>query len=494
MWLCLGAAVALVLLRSAVPTLWETAFNSDQAIVGLMAKHLSEGRAFPLFFYGQNYMLGVQSWIAVPFFWAGGPTIAMLRLPLVLVNAGVAVALVVVFARFGMRPALALVAALPVIVTTPVVSEALLETIGASIEPLAYVLILWGLRRRPLVFGTVFCLACLHREFVVFVAPALLVAQWREGPLWRPAEIGRVAVGFAAVWILVDVLKRTVNAYGPPGGEHASASLVLQAQQIGMWLSAAPGPYIDRLVQATTWGLPDMLGLRSHRLSEYGVLGGFQAGSRTAGIALGAALIVSTVRLLTASARRTSARSTSHVARSTSHVCYLAVIAVLTLLAYGLNSGIDASAPPVVRYLLFALFLPCAILAAFFARERAAAVRISVAVLVCVWAALTVTDTGRLLRVYVVSPPTNPHREIADDLVSHHVRFARAGYWDAYLVTFLSRERVIVASTEKVRISAYQARVDENASNAVVLRRQPCSSGPLVAAWCIEDPYGRYRR
>ena len=31
-------------------------FDSDQAIVGLMAKHLSELRAFPVFFYGQTYM------------------------------------------------------------------------------------------------------------------------------------------------------------------------------------------------------------------------------------------------------------------------------------------------------------------------------------------------------------------------------------------------------------------------------------------------------
>src|SRR6186713_2434483 len=35
----------------------ESYFDSDQAIVGLMAKHLAEGRARPLFFYGQEYML-----------------------------------------------------------------------------------------------------------------------------------------------------------------------------------------------------------------------------------------------------------------------------------------------------------------------------------------------------------------------------------------------------------------------------------------------------
>ena len=35
-------------------------FDADQAIVGLMAKHISEGRAFPVFFYGQSYLLGAR--------------------------------------------------------------------------------------------------------------------------------------------------------------------------------------------------------------------------------------------------------------------------------------------------------------------------------------------------------------------------------------------------------------------------------------------------
>ena len=70
-------------------------FDSEQAIVGLMAKHVSELRAFPLFFYGQNYMLGVQAWLAAPLFLIGGPTLLMLRLPLVVINAVVGVLLVI---------------------------------------------------------------------------------------------------------------------------------------------------------------------------------------------------------------------------------------------------------------------------------------------------------------------------------------------------------------------------------------------------------------
>ena len=57
---CLVVVVAIVALRSVVPVCFEQIFDADQAVYGLMAKHLSEGRAFPLFFYGQNYLLGVQ--------------------------------------------------------------------------------------------------------------------------------------------------------------------------------------------------------------------------------------------------------------------------------------------------------------------------------------------------------------------------------------------------------------------------------------------------
>ena len=65
LWICLAVATAIVALQSFVLLRYEQFFDSDQAVYGLMAKHLSEFRTFPLFFYGQNYMLGVQSWLAV---------------------------------------------------------------------------------------------------------------------------------------------------------------------------------------------------------------------------------------------------------------------------------------------------------------------------------------------------------------------------------------------------------------------------------------------
>jgi hypothetical protein len=483
--LCIAAGVLLVLLRSITFLVWERTFDSDQAIVGLMAKHLSEFRTFPLFFYGQNYMLGVQSWIAVPFFWLGGPTVAMVRLPLVLINAGVATAFIVLFTRLGLRPILAFIASLPFIVTSPAISDALLETLGASVEPFAYVLALWTLRHRPVWFGAIFCIGYLHREFVLFVASAVLVVQWVERKRWTAAQAAYAAAAFLAVWGVVDLLKRTVNVYGPPGGEHAATSLLVQSQQILAWLSIQPDPYLARVGEAIGHALPDMFGARRHPLSEYGVIGSIAVGSPVAGAALGAALIVCTARVLAVSTFRRERF------RYDPLPLYLALIGLQTLLAYGLNSGINPGLPPILRYLLFALLLPIALLGAFFLRERRRSVQVLVAGLVCLWAGLTVADNVRLVREFVVSPPPNPHRELADYLTTHRIRHGRAGYWDAYVVTFLARERVILASTEKVRISAYQARVDQNESNAVVVRRQPCSIGTPAGAWCIQDPFNR---
>jgi hypothetical protein len=477
--LAVGFAVAFVTLRSIVPAFSERSFDSDQAVIGLMAKHLSEFTAFPLFFYGQNYMLGVQAWIAVPFFWLGGPTVAMLRLPILLINFAVVSAFIVRFTRMGMRPPLALVATLPLIATTPVLSSALVETIGASIEPFAWVLILWALRHRPGWWGPLFCVGYLHREFVLFAAPALAVTQWRTRDWWSAAQLARAAAGFAAVWVLVDALKRTVNLYGPPGGDHVSTSLSMEVQQMLTWISLDPSPYLARTAQVVTEGIPDLLGARPYQLATFSVLGTGGAGSLLAGAALALALILIVVRA--PSLRRQSGVTTT----ADAFLAYLALIGVQTIFAYGLNSGIPVGEPPILRYLLFTMLLPVALLAWYLRREGRRAVRALVVGCVCLWALANVIDTSRLLRDHVRSPPENPHREIADHLVREGVRYGRAGYWDAYIVTFLSREQVVVASTEKVRISAYQTAV-ERAPTSVVLWRKPCSHGTPVAAWCVE--------
>src|SRR5947208_16676673 len=92
--LLLGAIVAAVVVRSAVFVFAPgSQFDSDQAVTGLMAKHLSELRAFPVFWYGQTYMLGVEAWLAAPVMFLVGASVTALKLPLLAMNVAIALLL-----------------------------------------------------------------------------------------------------------------------------------------------------------------------------------------------------------------------------------------------------------------------------------------------------------------------------------------------------------------------------------------------------------------
>ena len=101
-WPWLLVAASLVVARTWPYAWWGTlAFDGDQAVVGLMAKHVAELRAFPVYQYALSYVVMVTAWITAPFMWVLGATPFALKLPLVLMNVGVGVGLVML-AREGL--------------------------------------------------------------------------------------------------------------------------------------------------------------------------------------------------------------------------------------------------------------------------------------------------------------------------------------------------------------------------------------------------------
>ena len=485
-WLAL--TVALVVLRCAPAMLFEQLqFDSDQAVMGLMAKHLADGRHFPLFFYGQHYMMGVEAWIAAPFFLVGGPTVAMLRLPLLILNVVVACWLLLRLIDRGVAPGWAFVATLPLIAIGPLASLLLMQTFGA-IEPLFYVLVLWVVRKRPVLFGALFCAAYLHRELVLFVLPALAVVWLLEAPgpgsrLKSAApDAVKAVLSFAVAWIVVAELMQHINTLGPAGGAFSAGSLQAQSQMVVARLSFDPVPYVARLIAVTRDTLPDLYTLRASTLTQFGLRSTLAIGSSAGGIALVVGVAIAAARL--SFARRRDSRDSRFY-------LYLALIGVQAILAYAMNAGIVPGQPGILRYLLFALLLPVALLGVFVELEHTRAIKLAVASCIVVWAAVNVADDVRLVREYVVAPPPNEYRTLTDYLVAHRIRYGRADYWDAYVVDFLSRERVILAPTQVMRISSYDARVDRNAANAVTVVHQPCDVGTRVASWCIDDPLHR---
>ena len=63
-----------------------------------------------------------------------------------------------------------------------------------------------------------------------------------------------------------------------------------------------------------------------------------------------------------------------------------------------------------------------------------------------------------------------------------------AGYWHAYVIAFLTGERVRVASNDLVRIQEYQDLFIEQLSRAVMISERPCPDGEAVASLYLCKP------
>jgi hypothetical protein len=150
-WIAAAVLVLLVVLRSIVFVFWEQFFfDSDQAITGLMAKHLIEGRAFPVFYYGQNYMLGVEAYLTAPVFALAGVSITTLKLPLLVLNIGVALLLLRTLEReVGLRPYVALVPVLFFALPSSAAAAEMLAPNGGNFAPFVYTVLIWLTRARP---------------------------------------------------------------------------------------------------------------------------------------------------------------------------------------------------------------------------------------------------------------------------------------------------------------------------------------------------------
>jgi hypothetical protein len=472
----IGLAVLLVLVRAATFALVEgIVFNSDEALYGLMAKHLSEFRAFPLFSYGENYQLAVESWLTAPFFWLFGPSVLVMKLVLVLLNLTVTVTLMQLVAReLKLRPALAFLAVLPFIMPTPVVAGSLMENSGSATDPLLYVAFLWALRRRPFAFGALLMFGFLHREFTIYAVPALVLVKGLDRGMWTRATAkwaAWAASGSALVWLFIDLVRRSLEGF----------SAVEQAEMLVNHVCWVPAELSARVGHVFTVVLPTLVGSVGLRLHDFSmrnaaVTGGFAL----VGWAVAGAMVLMLARL---------AWTLRRAERWPGFGLFLALVGCFALAAYPLSCNLVFGLPPVVRYVHLALFLPIGCFAAFMACERSKYLRTAVVGVFLLWGSVNLVDNLGVMRTAYVNPEPDPHRELTDYLVSHQIRYARAGFWDAYIVDFLSGERVIVDSIYPFRIPEYRRLVEQHATEAVNIVRMPCQGQLYVAnAWCIQYP------
>ncbi len=421
-------AVLLAVLTGAGMRVWSVLgprswLNSDESIEGLMALRLLHHGTLPAFYWGQSYGGTADAVVVAGLMRVFGETSAA---TISVQYAEGALAAVLVW-RIGLR------------VLDP--GRAALAGALVWVWPAAFVL----LQSRPNLFYQLTLCAGL-----VVVLMALRVAE-------RPADgLSWAALGLAAgldfwtspqsLYYLLPVclwlpgrlgLRQLCKGWPAPLLAVVGAAPWLVVNSAHGWPSlqqrdVVPYSLGDRLVTFIQAGLPAALGLRIPDDSSSWLGPGAQVGYVLALVALLAAFIPA-VR-----------RSSLHLLVLLSFPVVYGIVPVFATLGNG-------------RYFIF-LGAPLALALSSLARGVLARVAL---LAVCTVLALL----GLARSVVPQIPPTTALQRM---LATHSMRYAYAGYWTSYKLTWESRERVIATPMVNVRYPPYDEKVDAATRVAVI--------------------------
>ena len=479
----LAALTALVILRSAVVVFFPAShFDSDQAVTGLMAKHLSELRAFPVFWYGQTYMLGVEAWLAAPLMAIAGATVAALKLPLLIINVAIVWLLFLGLTReTGLDAPRAAFATLFFVVAAPITAAHVLTANGGNVEPALYVLLLWTLRGRPVWMGIALGIGFLNREFTIYGAVALLLLDAVSTRLFTRAAAIKYLVAFgtaAAVWIVFLGLRQISSAAGP-GSSMADLHSRLAGNnllQIAERLCLDPRAIAAGIGAIFTTHWPTLFGLTPQPLTDFGIESAGRQGSPGAAWLLLPIVAIPAVRAIQIRTSTVGRRASDVGPRASDFPIYLMLVAALSLGGYliGRCGVVDFYT---MRYELLSVLGAVGLAGWYLSIERSRP-------LLGLWMAacaallmLSVTSHARLLAEYVTRPPVAAKQELIAALDARGIRYAYADYWTAYYVSFMTQERIVVASTEVTKVKDYDRIVESHRAEAVLISRRPCDGG-----------------
>jgi hypothetical protein len=460
--LLLGALLCLVCLRSWVPVSTYAHFDSDQAVFGLMGRDLIAGESFPLFMYGQRYLLAVSVWLCAPLFALFGTSITTLKLPMVAMN----LAVVVMLWR-GLRreenigPWGAAFAILPFAVPSALVGTRLVEHAGGNIEPFVFTVAAFLLRDRAVALGVWSAIGFLNREFSLVGLIALVLMDIVQG-IWR--ERVRFYGMVVAVFVPVIVAIRFMAAH---------------------WSTAYSGnpagfgkPRLDNLAGYLKQQLPTLLGGLPRKLSDYNVLSQLEVGHVAVAYALAIWTIVALVVLCW---KKPLARSELN-----GLPVYLVLIGLGQSMSFILltPSGFD---PMLLRYVLLSLLTLCGACALAWKRPE---LRLLTAATIGLISLFHLSGHLRFIGEYVGTAPERSLNQLAEQLLQRRVHYAVADYWTSYDVAFVTQERVVVAPPrgKNFRMPSYDVELEQHRDEVYTISDQPCVGGEHVLRWYLCRP------
>ena len=438
-------------------------FDADQAIVGLMAKHISEGRAFPVHFYGQSYLLAVEAYLAAPVMWVLGPTEIALKLPLLAMNVVAAVLLAVTAHRdLGLRPWIAGVCALPLALPPIVVGTRLMEAMGGNAELPLYALLLWTVRARRWTFAAVAAIAVNHRELAIYPLVALGLLEAARALLWTRAAIERwalVAVAIVTVHAAIDALRPFSAMYGPGSIARPGPLDISSVAAVGAQLCADPSRWASRFELLVADHLPLLVGGAPAPLNLMGVTTGVGQGNPglgpwVLGLTL-AALIGAGLRWRSRDAG-VGAAPVDATVPGTDFGWYLVAVGAVSILVFWLVACRQITLDS-FRYDLLGLLLPVG--AVLVGVQRAGATtQAGLVTALALWVIVGAGDYLALAREIGSGRYPDYRGQAVAALEGRGLTALRGEFRLAHVLTFRSQERVIVSALERERIDEYEAR------------------------------------
>jgi hypothetical protein len=488
----LALVVATTVVRGAIAVYWaDRQFDADLGTIGLMAKHIAEGRAFPIMQYGLQYVLVLESWLAAPLMWIKDDSPSLLAAVPAALNVLTVLLLYIALRRppSPIGPAAAGLATLPVALPSLGAGQELMKPLGMNIEPLLFTLLLWLVRERPLALGAVAAVGVKNREFVLYAIAALLFLDFvrdRSASLWRPRIVSLVS--FAVTWAVFDTLMRYSTPLGPGTTIASLGDMGGNMTKAVSTLCIAPSLMWQDVIAVTGELLPFQYGLRPPASGAAASLGFATVDAIWLWPVLAAALIFATARGVWRAWKIGS-----------SPVTWLGLYLVLTglqALAVYATTRCGNVGYTTLRYTLLSILIPSGAIALALERERSRSVQAAIAGVCSVWIAVCLAGHVRAAQDLLKQSSARTYAQLAAYLEARGVRYIVTDYWTGYHVAFITGERVR-ALTNFDRVREHALAVSANADEAVRvfrLREGSCSNGVDVGGFLVCPPDREVKR
>ena len=485
-WIILAILFLVVLGRSAIFVLFpESYFDADQAIVGLMAKHLAELRAFPVFLYGQTYMLGVEAWLAAPLFALFGVSATVLKLPLLAMNGAIVILLVRTFEReMGLRPAAAAVAAVPFVLPSAGLAAVFMDSSGGSLEPFLYVLLIWVTRQRPLLCGLVFGIGFLNREFTVYGLAALACVEALDRTLFTRAgavRAGRLLGVAAVVWLAVQGLKQVSSASGPGTSVADTFTASNNIAELVARTCVSPAKALAGAGRLFTVHWPAILGTARYPLSAFSIESRVSQGLAWSSWLPALVVLLSMAGIAIARRSKPQSRPAPRFAQ------YLVIVGLFSVAGYLFGRCGEVSFYA-MRYELLSVLGMVGLAGWFLSVGPPKALQAAWMAALAAWVLVLAVPHVRLIAEYATDPPVPAKRELIRALDAAGIKYGQADYWLAYYVDFMTNERMVFAADAPQRILIYNQIVADHAGEAVRLSRRRCEGGVVLVPGVYKCP------